>query len=521
MDIEQLRLRASGVRQLLAQNDFPLKHGQVLDLLAAVPGLRNWPEVCAFPDRLRQTAVDQAAAGRLARRIEAMGGPALGAELLLPAIEGGEARTPLAIWAEGPPPGIYVCTDSDFALAAVERYVEGAEGKVFYTEGLAFDSDYAIELGESGIFSPGLRHAPSGTLVVGSLQLTQEEWGNNRNRMTAAWKAASADLRVVLFCQTVSPETVYRDVALLTRGPDEPSDVVDPKLVGIVDGEGQFLERRPFVPAAAPVIAVQTKPDGLELPDHIARELARAVTIEPQGWIVAGMEQTDVSDPVRVVLAILAHLTHLGPVARVHPHSRGDFGGAKKDLPGFLALPRCASVESAIADGYKVLVMDSPYHGAIEAMGKYAGEALFIVPTSARGVGRAFWQVFSSYSGESFDAVLEGLVAAICVSTVRGTRSKPVVWDMYARVPSLLEDNSKRKKPLGVEEVIERARAIRWEDQAFELLKQGKVSEKALRKDFPYLRIPRALTAKATTGGDVPSKTGDAARSANSSRRGT
>src|SRR6202012_3798654 len=52
-----------------ARSDIAISHGQALDLLAALPGLRNWPEVNAFPDRLSKQAIDLDAMGRLAGRI--------------------------------------------------------------------------------------------------------------------------------------------------------------------------------------------------------------------------------------------------------------------------------------------------------------------------------------------------------------------------------------------------------------------------------------------------------------------
>ena len=63
MDIQQLKLMAGRVRGLLEQSKHTIGHNQSLDLIAALPGLRNWPEVQAFPDRgLRWTARFQAQA---------------------------------------------------------------------------------------------------------------------------------------------------------------------------------------------------------------------------------------------------------------------------------------------------------------------------------------------------------------------------------------------------------------------------------------------------------------------------
>ena len=48
MDVQQLKLLAGRVRGLLEQQNHELTHGQSLDVIAALPGLRNWPEVLAF-----------------------------------------------------------------------------------------------------------------------------------------------------------------------------------------------------------------------------------------------------------------------------------------------------------------------------------------------------------------------------------------------------------------------------------------------------------------------------------------
>ncbi len=71
MDAEQLKLLGARTRELLAQWDVAVSHGQALDLVAALPGLRNWPEVIAFPDRVAAREIDLGATGRLGRRIAA------------------------------------------------------------------------------------------------------------------------------------------------------------------------------------------------------------------------------------------------------------------------------------------------------------------------------------------------------------------------------------------------------------------------------------------------------------------
>ena len=44
-------------------------HSQSLDLIAALPGLRNWPEVMAFPGRVAACELDSTSVSRLAYRL--------------------------------------------------------------------------------------------------------------------------------------------------------------------------------------------------------------------------------------------------------------------------------------------------------------------------------------------------------------------------------------------------------------------------------------------------------------------
>ena len=79
MDAEQLKLLGARTRELLAESDVEISHGQALDLVAALPGLRNWPEVVAFPGRVATREIDLSAMGRLSRRIGAKVGDRLSA----------------------------------------------------------------------------------------------------------------------------------------------------------------------------------------------------------------------------------------------------------------------------------------------------------------------------------------------------------------------------------------------------------------------------------------------------------
>lgn len=55
MDTQQLKLWAARTRDLLAEAQHTVGHNQSLDVIVALPGLRSWPEVIAFPERVQAT----------------------------------------------------------------------------------------------------------------------------------------------------------------------------------------------------------------------------------------------------------------------------------------------------------------------------------------------------------------------------------------------------------------------------------------------------------------------------------
>lgn len=71
MNTQQLKQLAAGIRAWLGSYSITINHSQSLDHSAALVGLRNWPEVMSFPEKVRSARLDLAAAGRLATRFEA------------------------------------------------------------------------------------------------------------------------------------------------------------------------------------------------------------------------------------------------------------------------------------------------------------------------------------------------------------------------------------------------------------------------------------------------------------------
>lgn len=138
MDISQLKLLAARIRELLKESSCLVGHSQSLDLVAALPGLRNWPEVNAFPDRVAAFQFDLSATGRLAFRLKKKFNLERSAQqlldALLPAI--GTAASPgaLEVWPGGPPAGVYLTTSEAAIKALLERYEEATDGALVYAE---------------------------------------------------------------------------------------------------------------------------------------------------------------------------------------------------------------------------------------------------------------------------------------------------------------------------------------------------------------------------------------------------
>lgn len=72
MHAQQLKLLVPRLRQLLARNGIQATQGQALEMMAAVPGLRNWAEVCALSEKSTLCDFDLDASRRLFSRISVL-----------------------------------------------------------------------------------------------------------------------------------------------------------------------------------------------------------------------------------------------------------------------------------------------------------------------------------------------------------------------------------------------------------------------------------------------------------------
>lgn len=319
MNTPQLKVFAERLRACLERHNLPLKHGQALDLIAAIPGLRNWPEVNAFPARVSAAQWDSNSADRLAKRIAKQHGLILPVDEMLQTLEPSSASV-LKVWPDGPVPGVYVTTSQRAIDAAIAKYEAATDGALLYAEDAGRSSDAAIDLGENGLFSRGMDRLPSGTLVVvGPVPLTQESWSDNKDRLnTTANLAHSSSLRVVVLAQTPLPENLHSDIDLLLRPDDEGLDSEPVDVLGVVTESGDLQVVQSFVQRRVAPPATQHFTTNQRLPQVLEDALRQAVAKRPYGIIVLGITPGDTQRKA-LLEAVLPLTEQAGPVVRIQP----------------------------------------------------------------------------------------------------------------------------------------------------------------------------------------------------------
>lgn len=83
MELKELNQLARRLRGALGLSGVIASHGQMLDLVASLAGLRNWPEASAFPERIAETSLTEDAVARLRSRIEGVFSKALPQKVLM------------------------------------------------------------------------------------------------------------------------------------------------------------------------------------------------------------------------------------------------------------------------------------------------------------------------------------------------------------------------------------------------------------------------------------------------------
>lgn len=387
MDTLQLKQLAGHVRALLAQSNRTIGHNQSLDVIAALPGLRNWPEVQAFPQRVAACSLDLESMGRLSNRLRRKFDLQIPAQELLAALRPAtDDDEPLHVWPAGPLAGIYVTTDSKTLQALLAEYEDATDGAIVYAERAGNGWPASIDLGEYGLWSEGLDRVPSGTLViVGPIELNQQAWSSSRERLQqAANLVLNNGHRVVVLIDTPTPDLLFQDVALLLS-PKEEDDDFHTALRGTVDAHGRLVVQAPFAPAWPAPRPTHTTVGTAALAPNVRTPIEHALQRHTTagrttGILLLGTTDVAVEHPgMDLVEAVLAMTQYAGPAARVMPRFRST---PDKDwlVPDDIKqLPYLTSVESAIAQGYRRIIFPCGYTRSEDLLA-FAGQALYIPP---------------------------------------------------------------------------------------------------------------------------------------------
>jgi len=480
VDIPQLKLLAGRVRGLLQRSSTIVGHSQALDLVAALPGLRNWPEVMAFPQRVAATELDGLAARRLAFRLKnSVGVDFIPNDLLLAlAPEGGPQPTVLHVWPGGPPAGVYVTTSSASIEALLSRYEEATDGGLVYAEQAGTAGQGSIDLGEYGLWSSGIDRLPSGTLiVVGPLDLDQGSWGDAAERVSmSCLHALNSDHRVAILVRTPTPERLTQDVALLARtGSEEAGDLYE-GLAGLVSNEGELLVIRPFPkdypsPHAARAIAGPGA-----LPKSVRDRLQPALAARDSGIVLFG--SSAITDHVAIdqVADALSMTTHAGPAARIMPRHRGTPAKDWLVPDAVKALPFLPSIASAYAQGYRRMII-TPHYLKGEDLANYE-DVLFLGGTYGHEVQSiALRLAVGSAAREG--QVVNRLVAVHGMFQVQSRRGTFCASDLFIRGNAPAPISAKYED---YDRFLRTNRVLRWEDELTFLLESKAVSETQVRK---------------------------------------
>jgi hypothetical protein len=492
MDAEQLKLLAGRLADWLAHHQHLVKHGHTLDFMAAIPGLRNWPEVLSFPERVANAEISELACQRLAQRITKKIGVTFSAQELQAALAAPPATVvPLTVWPDGPAAGVYV-TDSQAAVeAAIARYEAATDGALLYAEDAGCDAAGAIELGEYGLFSNGLARAPSGTLVVvGPVEMAQETWENNRDRVGAAANLAlDAGLRVVVLCTTPMPQSIRDDVVLLLREAGWEDRELAASLRGIVAEDGALVTAVPFAPGRSLPVPTPVTPT-FNLPDELAEVLRAGIAVRPFGLILIGTWGFKLSR-AELIEATLPLTEHAGPAARIQDNFHTDYDGNPPISERFSSLPVFPSVESAYASGYRRMVFERPTTLDKVVLAR-TNDVCFHVASVAMRASDALLRAGSMARADE-PSMLAKTTAILCSGEIEAKKGPCVIYDAMAAQPdapaSLDFDEA--------EAFVESRRTVRWEDQLRLMHAQRKLTLTEAKKAFHNLPVAKVLADSA------------------------
>lgn len=471
MDVQQLKLLAGRIRGLLEQQNHNISHNQALDTSAALPGLRNWPEVMAFPDRVAACQLNAVATQRLSHRLRKRFSAEFSPETLLEAFRPPEASpeaSPTEIWPSGAAPGVYVTTSQNAINALLVAYEDATDGALVYAEEAGSHHDGTIDLGENGLSSPGLTRVPSGTLVVvGPMELNQQAWENNANHLEwACMRALHSGHRVALLVDTPTPETIFQDLELMVRSMQQEGDQFETMLRGTVTESGDLATRSPVAAGTAHPIVLPDTATLYAIPASALLPLQAAIDRRPRGILVLGSSVIEEHWAIDLICAALALTKDLGPAARIMARKRGTPAKDMMVPDPVKALPVMSSIDSAYAHGYRRMLVQSIYT-RVEDLQKYAKDVTFIVGTHGFEANEALMNMDRGGFVMGSAKYMDLLIAVLGVAALEGKRGAERIADLYTPGDRVFPEKMRFSE---AEEIVLADRLVRWEDQLEESL---------------------------------------------------
>lgn len=479
MDIPQLKRLAGNVRSLLEQANHAVSHNQSLELIAALPGLRNWPEVQAFPNRVAACELDMNSAGRLAYRLRRKFALDASPEEVLAALsperDADQQRLVPQIWPAGPSPGVYVTTSQAAIDALVSNYEEATDGALLYAESAASGAGGAIDLGEHGLWSSGLDRVPSGTLiVVGPIELVQDEWERSAERLQmACTHAGLCGHRVAVLAQTPTPVDLCEDIRLMAVTEQDASDYCDPALLGVVTDAGELVERVPFARRWATVTHLRSIATPEAIPAAARHLLAQALQERKSGLLVFGSEAVREHWAADLVDAALALTESAGPAARIMPRTRGTPSKDWQVPEATKQLPFLPSIESAYDRGYRRMVIN-PHYIEGDVLKKFANEVLFVAGTHDYEAGTIVYSAIRRFGSAKEELeLLNRIVALVGVVRLPTKGGVQAIVDLFLGSGSVSAELHRGRE---IGEYVSQCRALKWEDQVQQLIDCGEIT---------------------------------------------
>jgi hypothetical protein len=502
MDVPQLKLLAGLVRGLLAQNKISLGHSQALDVVAALPGLRNWSEVMAFPKRVADAELNSTATSRLGYRLKSRFQLELEASTLLEILLPAYARTLLPapeIWPSGPRSGVYIATSKQAINKLLAKYSDATDGALVYAERAGSDWEGSIDLSDYGLWSHGLERVPSGTLLVlGPLHLDQQSWDECASKLEMACnRALVSGHRVAVLMETPMPDSLLQDVKVaVTLQPG--ADFCDEALVGVVSDDGDLLVRTPFAPPLPRRVAIANTATPDAIPPEVMPHLLRAIGNHRSGILVASTSDFDEHPAIDIVASLLAVTKDLGMPCRIMPRERGTPAKDFMVPEPVKALPFMPSVQAAYAQGYRRMIV-SPHYTDLELLAEYASEVLFICGTFNATAADAVLSLRARGPDLHVEALLAHLIACFAAAHLETKGKKfEIVYDMFIGEGHVIPPAKDSFSSLM--DLVEEKRVLRWEDRVTQLLKERAVSLAEIRRTFRTSDKIDELVAARKTG---------------------